>query len=335
MRIAVHDPTGCGLGLALGLVEHGHAVGYEGPELQAGHAGGTPLCDTLVTRWLPRCARAPTADDCDLLVAVDVFADFLTALHGGVGSDTPWDPSDPFAPTRNPLAYPARLSRWLELAARAPALAVVDMSDAEGPREVAFEELPHAQCFAREAGHEGPWRPFPYLYNNVLLAIERLFAPSDWRMPEPRRTPRFDWVFCGTVRHPRYGDRRVRSIAHAHRRWPGLRGHVTVAAPFAEVLPLLQQARTCLDLPGAGDLCFRVHEALAVGTPLLRLAPGRVQLPPDVAACVVADPADGALPCAKHVRAVYADHYAPAAAAAALLCGCAADRPTHLAADVR
>jgi hypothetical protein len=321
VRIVVQDPTGSGLGLAIGLVELGHAVTYRGTRGGGGSADAPTA--RLQRDLVRRCFGAGDANehaDGDLLVAVDTFADFLHALENGIGAGAPMDPHDAFAATHNPLVYPERLRRWLDLASRAPRLCVVDLSDAGAPREVAFEALPQATLLFREqSARGGPWQPFPYLYNNVLLAVEHLHAEHEWWRPSARRSASVDWTFCGTLHHPRYGDRRLRALATANRRWPTLRGHVAIGAPFVEVLHLLQSTRYCLDLPGAGELCFRLHEALALGTPLLRLGPGRVELPAGLAGVVTCDPERLAPADAETVRDVYRGHYAPRAAAAALL----------------
>lgn len=326
VRIVVEDPTGCGLPLAIGLCELGHRVTWRGPQRAAGGGPDTtpPLCRELIARFFgaPAATVAP-ADECDLYVAVDTFADILTTLGRGLDTGAPMDLTDPFVPTQNPLVYPGRLRRWLDLAARAQQLAVVDLSDAAAPREVAFEMLPGATLLAREALPGGPWRPFPFLYNQVLLAIEHLCAERDWWIPSAARRTNADWTFCGTIDHPRYGGRRAAALAHAVRRWPSLRGHVAVAAPFAEVVGLLQATRFCLDLPGAGELCFRVHEALALGTPLLRLEPNPLPLAPGVRSLLTCEPG-APMPDAETVRACYREHLAPRAAAAALLAACAA-----------
>ncbi|MBL9077609.1 MAG: hypothetical protein JNL08_08905 [Planctomycetes bacterium] len=330
MRIVALDPSGCGLGLCIGLADLGHDVTYHGLwNGQPTDGFGTDLCRRFAGhRFGTRRSDADLAariDGCDVLLGVDVFADYLHALTHAIDTAAPMDAADPFAPTRNPLVYPARLARWLDLAARAPRFAVVDASDAAGPREEAFAALPHAVCFARERTTPDPaWRPFPFLYNNVLLAVEHLVAERDWLLPRSSATDH-DWLFCGTLRHPRYGDRRLRGIATAHRRWPQLRGHVVVDAPFVEVLNRMQRTRHCLDLPGAGELCFRLHEALATGTPLLRLAPGAVALPTGLADVVVQTPLAAPID-PELVRTRYREHYAPRAAAATLLQGLAAPR---------
>lgn len=328
MRIVVQDPSGSGLGVALGLGELGHEVRYRGPARRAEPAPGSfeQLRQRLVAhRFGAGVARDD--DTGDLLVAVDTFADILGTLGRGIGTDLPMDAGDPFAHTLNPLVYPARLQRWCDLVGRAPRVAVVDLSDAAAPLEPLFEALPGATLLSREGGGAGgTWQPFPYLYNNVLLAIENLHHERDWWHPPAHRRPDVDWTFCGTVRHPRYGDHRLRALDEARQRWPHLRNRVASDVSFVDVLRLLQCTRYGLDLPGAGELCFRLHESLALGTPVLRLGPGRVQLAPGLERAVTDDPVAFTPPDAFAVRELYREHYAPRAAATALLA--AVDRVT-------
>ncbi|MEO6595262.1 MAG: hypothetical protein ABIP94_10965 [Planctomycetota bacterium] len=149
---------------------------------------------------------------------------------------------------------------------------MIDMSDKGAPREIGFEALPNATLFARECavGDAGPWRPFPFLYNHVLLWLEHLRPAYEWFVPANQRRFVSDWAFCGTIEHPRYGDRRRLALVQAVQRWSQLRGAIATQIPFVDVLRMLQATQFGLDLPGAGELCFRLHESLALGTPVLR-----------------------------------------------------------------
>ncbi len=231
--------------------------------------------------------------------------------------------TDPLQDDAGALVYPHRLRYWLERAQAADRVAVVDMSDHAGPREVAFEALPNARLFAREAPAQagGRWRPLPFLYNAVVLWLEYTRPPREWWFLPERRRHDWDCAFCGTVDHPRYGGARRRVLETLDGLWPGSRGIVQSGIPFAEVMGLWQAARCGVDLPGQGALCFRLHECLAVGTPLWRPVPSRVALPDGLLPVVFADPRD--LPAADpdEVRAVYLEHYAPRAAAERLLDG--------------
>ncbi|HEX5051831.1 MAG TPA: hypothetical protein VFZ65_08675 [Planctomycetota bacterium] len=321
------DPTGCGLGLAVGLVGHGHAVRYRGPREWNCEAGETHrMCGELARRFTGEPACESELGDCDLLVIVDVFADMLDALAHRLNAHAPMRPGDPLQSTSNPLVYPGRLRFWLEVAQRAPRVAVVDMSDAGGPHEVASELLPQAALFARECARDarGPWRPFPFLYNNVLLWLEHLRPETEWWVPGGQRRFVSDWAFCGTIDHVRYGDRRRRALARAVQRWPRLRGALATQIPFVDVLRVLQATKFGLDLPGAGELCFRVHESLALGTPVLRPEPGSVALAEGLERVVVADPYAWEGNDAQAVRSIYARSYGPGAAAAVLLAGAGA-----------
>jgi hypothetical protein len=194
---------------------------------------------------------------------------------------------------------------------------VLDASDQRHTRARAFEQLPHAVLLAREVtrGENGRWRPFPYLYNNVLLWLERQRPAREWWVPEKARQRQWDWAFCGTLDHPRYGERRRRALAEVAERWPGLRSAVRTSVSFVEVLEVLQGARMGLDLPGTGDLCFRLHECLALGTPVLRPDPAAIEMAPGLAPVLAPDPAELTGLTADEVREIYAQYYAPAAAA--------------------
>ncbi|MFO1077275.1 MAG: hypothetical protein U1E73_06060 [Planctomycetota bacterium] len=149
--------------------------------------------------------------------------------------------------------------------------------------------------------------------------MQRLRPRHDWWIPPARRRAVLDWTFCGTVDHPRYGGRRAAAIAAIRERWPFLRGDVCERASFADVVGRLQAARACLDLPGAGELCFRVHEALTLGVPLWRPEPFGVHTAPGLEAVIGGDPrALGELD-PHAVSAIAESCYSPRAAATALL----------------
>lgn len=321
MRIDVLDHTGCGLGLALGLTELGHRVRYTGPEDWPGQPVSwvRQLEHELLQRYFGGNAPMPTGE-ADLSVLIDSFADHLAALAERRWLDRPFAPQTPLRAHCNPRIYPVRLQLWLELAQRCDRLAVVDSADARGPREVAFEALPHATCLAREVGLEGEpaWQPLPYLYNTALLWLERCQPATSWCRSPSTRVRRADWAFCGTVQHPRYGDRRQQALAELAARWPHRRGLVIRDAAFGTALAALQSVRYGLDLPGAGQLCYRLHECLALGVPLLRPQPFEIAMPAGLAAVFRASPDDVA-PAPEPVQAAYAAHYAPVRAAEALL----------------
>ncbi|HLQ38717.1 MAG TPA: hypothetical protein VK348_12990 [Planctomycetota bacterium] len=329
MRIAFLDHSGCGLGLAIGLVELGHHVAYTGPQRWAGDPHGD--VERMIRELLDRyCGgNTPRVDtDADLLVILDGFADLLDSLHAGRQVVCRIDLAAPLRATLNPLIYPERLRLWLQLASAARSVVAIDCSDLRGPCEPAFERLPHCALLAREVGRDetGPWRPFPFLYNPVLLWLEHLRPQREWLVPGSSRRATWDWAFCGTVDHPRYRGRRQALLQEVGRRWPGLRGCVPTTVPFAEVLRVLQSSRCGLDLPGAGELCFRLHECLALGVPVLRPWPFSIALPPGVEAAIVRDPAASPALDLEAVRAVHLQHYAPRVAAAALLANAAATR---------
>ncbi len=104
-------------------------------------------------------------------------------------------------------------------------------------------------------------------------------------------------------------------------KWPQLQGTVQAGASFLEVLRTLQSVRFGIDLPGIGELCFRLHECLALGTKVVRPTPGQIAVPRGLEAVVVRDPAELRDYQPDTVRAVYKALYSPRAAAAWFLAG--------------
>lgn len=332
MRISLLDHSSLGLGLAIGLTQLGHQVRYVGPEPWPEDTPGEAELQRrqLLAHFLGGGAAAVDPGD-DLLVIHASFADQLLTLHHGRYTRERADLGRPLRQTLNPLVYPARLRLWLQLAAAAPSLVAIDGSDARSPRETAFEQLPRCTLLARETGLDAgsPWQPWPFLYNPVLLWLELLRPEREWLAPKATRRPQWDWAFCGTVQHARYGDRRERLLAELQTRWPSLRGTVSTTAPFVEVLQLLQSVRSGVDMPGEGELCFRLHEYLALGVPVLRPWPFGITLPAGVGEAIVQDPAsiDG-LDC-DQVRSIYQQCYAPRIAAEAMLAAVQQDAPAR------
>jgi len=251
-------------------------------------------------------SASPSADGADLLILVDVFGDRLYHQHaaGGAGAED----------------YRERLQRYRQRAAAAERTLVLDMSDRRQFREVVFEELPNVQMFARESlgDHTERWRPFPFLYNLPMLWLEYLQPETSWLVREGR-SKEWDWVFCGTIQHPRYEHRRELAIDLLARRWPDLRGLVISHESYQDVLGALQSARAGLDLPGLGEVCFRLHECLALGTPVWRPFANEVALPPGLGDVIVKDPKDLRITEVDDVRDLYQQHYAPRASATWLL----------------
>ena len=213
-----------------------------------------------------------------------------------------------------------RLQYYSERAQAAGRIAVIDMSDHREQREIMFEGLPHAQLFAREVHgtHDGRWQSFPFLYNLSMLWLEYLQPRAAWLVAKDRPAT-WDWAFCGTVDHERYAHRREVALSLLVQRWPDLRGVVLRQESFHDVLSVLQSVRLGLDLAGVGEVCFRLHECLALGTPVWRPFASKVVLPEGLRDVVVADPQDLRVADVDAVRAIYARHYAPRAAATWLL----------------
>lgn len=321
MRIDVVDPGSHGLGTAIGLRQLGHDVRYFGARAaQRRESWADGVRRELVTHVFGDGAeeRQP-GRDCDLLVLADVFADYLHALATGVGP-LGVAPTDPMQDDAGALIYPLRLEYFCELAQNAKQVAVLDMSDHRERREVAFEALPGVQLFAREVSGDadGRWRPFPFLYNLSMLWLEHTQDEDGW-LQRTARPNTWDWAFCGTVDHERYGGRRQLAISLLAERFPHLRGIVLGQEKFQQVLSVLQSVRFGLDLPGVGELCFRLHECLALGTPVWRPLAGSVSLSSGLESVVSSDPEALRNHSVDEVRAIYAEHYGPRAAARYLL----------------
>ena len=318
MRIEVVDPGGHAIGLAIGLVELGHDVFYRGAERRAPAAGEiAQMRRELIGRFFG--AQGDDAGERDLLVLVDTFADYINALENGYcfGGKAPI--RHPLQDDAGVLIYPHRLGYLLERASAHERVVVVDTSDLHAPREVAFEMQPHVQLFAREAGVGERWRPFPYLYNTAMLWLEYVCERSMWLTPSRDRRPCWDWVFCGTIDHSRYGGARLAALEEVAAQWPQADGLVRAGVSFSAVVGTLQRARSGLDLPGAGELCFRLHECLALGVPVWRPFGRRLPLPDALRSVVVRESRELPDATAEQVREVYRQHYAPAAAAGYLL----------------
>jgi hypothetical protein len=319
VRIEVVDPSGYGLGLAIGLAQLGHEVAHRGRSSWAAATDDVARC----SRDLQRHFCLPASDDgtADLVVLVDVFADALHQLTHGIGIRGHDAAGDPLADTTLPLGYPDRLDWYLRCAAAAEHVVVVDASDHREQREVAFAALPHTTLLARECAPtgDGPWRPFPFLWNHVLLWLDLLQPRAGWWIPPERRERTHDWAFCGTVDHERYGGQRRAWLQELERRWPTRRGRVLTDGSFFDTIRVCQQAGFGVDLPGVGETCFRLHECLLLGTPLVRPFPRGHALAPGLRAVVVDDPERLVDVDPTAVRAVYDACYSPAAAARRLL----------------
>lgn len=303
------DPSGCGLGVAIGLVEIGHSVRHAGPRAWSDARTEDPArcCRELVARFCGAPADSEARTDFDLVIVVDVFADLLAEVAGGNVVTAP--------------RHARRIQAQIDAAKRAGQVVVIDAADCRQARAGAFAELPHAVLLAREVARSdrGPWRPFPFLYNNVLLWLEYLRPSREWWLPEQARLRQWDWAFCGTLDGARYGERRRRALDAVKERWPALRGVVRTTAPFVDVLQVLQSSRMGIDLPGAGELCFRLHECLALGTPVLQPTPPTIEFAQGLEPVLSADPTALQGMTAEQVRVHYLENYSPRVAAEQLL----------------
>jgi hypothetical protein len=337
VRIHVVDPAGLGLGPAIGLCQLGHAVRYSGWVANRAATGDVArMVQDLVQHFFGAEVEATSGGDEDLLVIVDCFADRLRELESAAAVAAVAE-GDPFGDAPGSSTYPRRLAAWRDrIAASGGRTVVVDLSDCAAPREIGFEAVPGAVLLQREAAAPvGPWQPFPFLYNTVVLWLEHRLPRKQWWVPSARRPRHHDWVFCGTVDHGRYGGRRRRLLADCRERWPHLRSCVRTDGAFADVVKLVQTARCGLDLPGVGDVCFRRHELLALGVPVWRPVEAPANLPRGLEAVVCAAPDDLLDLPAEFVAAVYAERYSPVAAARTLLTAAASAPVSCMAAEDR
>ena len=313
MGISLIDPSGNALGLALGLRALGHDV-----RITIGL--GDRFREELVEQVLGGRTVMPDPR-AELLVVVDNFADIRWALENDRQLDAPMDPDDPLGPTINPLIYPLRLRRYLDLAAGAQRVVWIDTSDRQAPRERMLAAVPGVQL-AREVpvvGADPEWQPFPFLYHPNVLWMEHLRARGLWSVTAVSRPRLLDWVFCGLVDDGRYQGRRRALLQDVIARWPAVRGVVPPLGPFRDVLRWLQCSRLMLDLPGCGEICFRLHEALALGVPILRPWPWTVAMADGLEAVRVTDPTQATVPDHDQVLEIYERCYAPRAAARCVL----------------
>lgn len=323
MYVSILDLNGFLLGVALGLRELGHRVAYHsGDEGLAADHTVTRMRRDLVAQLGPQ--PGGPDPDADLLVVCDAFADQLHAAAAGLHDAAPFDPAHPLRPSLHPDVRGARAAVLGELLARARGAAVVvDGSDACALRPTAFDAIPGLVCLAREVEADaapGGWLPFPFLYHPVVLWMEYLRPRSEWFVPLPARLRRWDWVFCGTLSHSRYGGRRAAAVRAMERRFPRARGLVMPeGCTYDRVLAALQSTGSGLDLPGAGELCFRLHEYLALAVPIVRLEPFTHVVPEGLQRLLRATPDPRDLPSPEEVLATYAECYAPRFAARMLL----------------
>jgi len=322
VRIGVLDLNGFALGPAIGLRDLGHVVDYVPAEPAAEGSRTDELKRELLLGVFGR-ERGTLDPGADLLVLSDSFADQLWALEQGIQLQAPLDPARPLAESINPLAHDLRLPLFRELAGRARRLAVLDGSDRPAPRSVQVERLAGAALLAREvplAEAERAWRPYPFLYNMLMLVVERCRPREHWFLPFERRRYLWDWFFGGTIDHPRYGGKRAAWIEELRRAWPAARGRlVQDGSGFKGILAQAQASLWGLDLPGNGELCFRLHEYLALGIPFLRPLPWGIVVAPEVASVCRPEPDPRGRPSGGSVLAVYEQAYCPRAAAQALL----------------
>lgn len=272
-RIAVLDFPGTLLGPAAALAAQGHEVRYFTPGPHPGYV------QALLDRWLAG-GDAQPCFDADLVVYVESFSDGWWALQHGAQTDAPVHRDDPLRASIHPLQLDLRLDALGEALGHANALVSIDMSDLSEPLHPGFLASPgpklKRECLP--AQHALGIEPFPFLYNPVLLALERVWGLSSIPPADPALA--CDGWFCGTIDHPRYAGQRRRDLALIQARHPGARFAVhDGGVPTLENLRRTQRARAVLHPRGRGELCLRTHEALFFGLPLLVAQAPRIALP--------------------------------------------------------
>ncbi len=315
MDIGILDFGGNWCGPALGLVLRGHSVRYR-------PVGGIEAGDPILRRFESGGDPLPPIEqilEADLTILSASFADEVWARDVGIQREDPWSPGDPLFPSVNPKQRTVR-DAWLEgVLPRARRLALVDMSDEAEPDpwflEVGDFRLKRELPLWWEGGGI---RSFPFLYHPRLLRVEFEGGLESLRLGEGERAAEDRVFFAGTVRHWRYGGRRLRILEHLRRRHPGLRLEVveegfSLRRTWAE----LQRSRVGLYLPGKGELCFRLHELALFGVPCWAPFEPSIHLPETWRRVLPADLRF--LPSPEEMLAFYLREYHPSRAADRLL----------------
>lgn len=314
-RISILDATQTLIGPAIALVQAGFEVRYFAPDIRARTTPG--YRQAMLDRYL-RGGDPEPCFEADRVVYAESFSDGWWALLGGHQLDAPVQAGDPLAASIHPLQMELRLDALRPGLEACRDLVVVDMSDLAEPLHPGFLALPGAKL-KREvlpAMLALGIAPFPFLYNPFLLSFDFAIGLDGCRVPPG--PPVWDGWFCGTIDHPRYGGSRQAALEVLVARHP--EAHFGIFGgniDTYENLRQVQRARTMLHPPGRGTLCFRTHEALRFGLPMLCAELPAVVLPAPLRRCFVRDLADE-LPSRAEVLDLYARHYAPDAAARAL-----------------
>lgn len=313
LRIAVLDFTYTLLGPATALQQLGHEVSVFVPR----DAGPLPTYHAaLLDRFFGGGSSQPDFG-ADVVIYAEAFADSYWALQHGCQMDSACFPQAPLANSINPLQLDLRLDHLHERLSQVPNLVLVDMSDLAEPLHPAFLDLPGTKLKRellpgqRQLGIE----PFPFLYNPVLLTLERVLGLEACRPESPDLV--WDGWFCGTIDHWRYGGERRRCLEVLRARHPQANfGVATGGMPTVENLKHVQRSRTLLHPPGRGEICLRTHEGLFFGVPLLVAEPLRVCLPAGFERVFRTHLTS--LPSSAEVRDYYARAFSPEAAASVL-----------------
>ena len=310
--LAFLDFTQTLLGPALALRRSGLAVHYfDGVRDPARIPGYRKVL-------LESCFGAVAVEPCFTarrIIYSESFSDAWWALQEGQQTDAPIVIEDPFAASIHPLQVDLRLEQLQPRLETVDDLVVVDMSDLAVPLHPKFLELPGTKLkreIAPSAATELGITPYPFLYNPVLLTLDYAWG-LDACTPDAR-TPLRDGWFCGTIGHARYGGRRKSALQAIVARHPGARFAIHDGdVPTLENLREVQRSRTVLHPPGRGTICFRTHEALRFGVPMLVEQRPQIALPELLQASFITELTDAEEASAAAVRC-YQECYSPEAA---------------------
>lgn len=281
VRISFLDFTYTLLGPAAALRAAGHTVSVFVPD-NPFHTPGAHLAEYhafLLDRCFGGGAARPDLD-ADVVIYGESFSDAYDALLRGYQLDAAL-PEDPLRQSIHPMALERRLDLFFGEWAAHPGLVLADMSDLTTPLHPVFRDHPGPRL-KRECKPEHLPQgiaPYPFLFHPYLLALEMVGGLEGIRATAARQPVRDGW-FCGTLRHPRYGSRRDQALVAIADRHPHARLEICSGGmPTSRNLAEMMASRTCLHPPGRGELCFRGHEASALGVPLLVDEPPAVVMP--------------------------------------------------------
>ena len=307
MDVSVIDIGGNFIGPALGFELLGHKVSYFSDR----HGG--PF-DFLRSRFSANLEQPLL--HANLVIYAASFSDEAWALELDLQLDAPIKADEPFFSTINPGQARIRQKFLLPRLACVPNLVMVDMGDSGDVLDPDFLQFGMAH-FKRELpvyGHGAKVQPFPFLYAPGLLDIEWRVELSDLHLPPQKRQQRAGALFAGTIGHWRYFGRRRLLLSRFTTAHPEVQVQL-IEGGYSQgrTWELLQEFEYGLYLPGRGDLCFRMHEAGALGVPMLRLQDFDIEVPKSYRQHFPMDP--GLLKRPQEMLAFYMSTYHPVHAA--------------------